>query len=53
VIGRTENGAETALELVLLPINQDGRTRIRALGLLAPLAPPYWLGEDPIVDMEL
>jgi len=53
VTGRTEKGAETELELLLLPINQDGRTRIRALGSLAPLAPPYWLGEDPIVELEL
>ena len=53
VTGRTEKGAETELELLLLPINQDGRTRIRALGSLAPLAPPYWLGEDPVVELEL
>jgi hypothetical protein len=53
VTGRTEKGAETELELLLLPINQDGRTRIRALGSLAPLAPPCWLGEEPIVELEL
>jgi hypothetical protein len=53
VTGRTKKGAEIELELLLLPINQDGRTRIRALGSLAPLAPPYWLGEEPIVELEL
>ena len=53
VTGRTEKGGESELELLLLPINHDGRTRIRALGSLAPLAPPYWLGEEPIVELEL
>lgn len=53
VTGRAEKGSETELELLLLPINHDGRTRIRALGSLAPLAPPYWLGEEPIVELQL
>jgi hypothetical protein len=53
VTGRAEKGTESELELLLLPINHDGRTRIRALGSLAPLAPPYWLGEEPIVELEL
>jgi len=53
VTGRTEKRAATELELLLLPINHDGRTRIRALGSLAALAPPYWLGEEPIVELEL
>jgi hypothetical protein len=53
VIGRTAKGAETELELLLLPIGHDGRTRVRALGSLAPLAPPYWLGEEPVVELEL
>ena len=50
VTGRTEKGAETELELLLLPIDHDGRTRVRALGSLAPLAQPYWLGAEPIVE---
>ena len=53
VTGRTEKGAETELELLLLPIGHDGRARVRALGSLAPLAQPYWLGEEPIVELEL
>jgi hypothetical protein len=32
---------------------RDGRARVRALGSLAPLAQPYWLGEEPIVELEL
>lgn len=41
VTGRTQRGAESELELLLLPIGPDGRTRIRAVGILAPLVPPY------------
>src|SRR4029079_6397086 len=41
------------LELLLLPIGHDGRARVRALGSLAPLAQPYWLGEEPIVELEV
>ena len=41
VNGRTEKGAETELELLLLPLGHDGRTRVRALGTLAPLVRPY------------
>jgi hypothetical protein len=29
------------------------RTRVRALGSLGPLDAPYWLGEYPVVDLEL
>jgi hypothetical protein len=53
VTGRTEHGAETELELLLLPISHDGRARVRALGSLAPLEAPYWLGEEPVVELEL
>jgi hypothetical protein len=51
VTGRTERGAETELELLLLPISHDGR--VRALGSLAPLEAPYWLGEEPVVELKL
>lgn len=53
VTGRTAEGEETELELLLLPIAHDGRTRVRALGALSPLIPPYWLGEAPVVELEL
>ena len=53
VTGRTTEGEETELELLLLPIAHDGRTRVRALGALSPLVPPYWLGEAPVVELEL
>ena len=53
VTGRTEKGAETELELLLLPISHDGRTRVRAVGTLAPLVRPYWLGEEAVAELEL
>ena len=53
VTGRIEDGAEVELELLLLPLSFDGRTRIRALGILAPLTPPYWLGEQPVIELDL
>ena len=53
VIGRTEDGTEVELELLLLPLSYDGQTRMRALGALAPVAPPYWLGEHPVIELDL
>jgi len=53
VVGRTEDGDEVGLELLLLPLAHAGQVRVRALGVLAPLTPPYWLGERPVVVLEL
>jgi hypothetical protein len=47
VLGRTQDGTETELELLLLPLVLEGHSRVRALGALAPLAPPYWLANAP------
>jgi hypothetical protein len=51
--GRTEDGAETDLELLLLPLAHIGHARIRALGVLAPLVPPYWIGAKPVTELTL
>jgi hypothetical protein len=53
VLGRTLDRTEAELELLLLPLALDGRTRIRALGALAPLTPPYWLGERAVTELNL
>jgi hypothetical protein len=50
---RTEDGAETDLELLLLPLARTGHARIRALGVLAPTNPPYWIGAKPVVELTL
>ncbi|MDI1342752.1 MAG: PAS domain-containing protein [Pseudolabrys sp.] len=51
--GRTADGAEIDLEMILLPLAHSGHARIRAIGALAPLVPPYWLGEKPLVALRL
>ncbi|MGH6727844.1 MAG: PAS domain-containing protein [Pseudolabrys sp.] len=49
----TEEGLETELELLLLPLAYSGHARIRALGVLAPIVPPYWIGAKPVVELAL
>lgn len=51
--GRTADGAEIDLEMILLPLAHSGHARIRAIGALAPLTLPYWLGEKPLVTLTL
>jgi len=51
--GRTADDSEAKLEILLLPLAHTGRARIRALGVLVPVVPPYWLGEKPVVELEL
>jgi hypothetical protein len=51
--GHAADGDTVDLELLLLPLAHSGHARIRALGVLAPAEPPYWLGEKPVVELEL
>jgi hypothetical protein len=51
--GRTADGSEVDLEFLLLPLAHIGHARVRALGILVPVVIPYWLGEKPIVELEL
>jgi hypothetical protein len=53
VTARTEDGAEADLELLLLPLAHAGHARIRAIGVLAPVVPPYWLGAKPVIELAL
>ena len=53
VTARAEDGADTDLEMLLLPLAHTGHARIRALGALTPLLPPYWLGGMPVVELTL
>jgi hypothetical protein len=41
------------LELLLLPLRHRGNSRERQIGVLAPLAAPFWLGANPIVRLAL
>ena len=51
--GRADDGAEVDLEMLLLPLAHAGHARIRALGVLAPLSPPFWLGSKPVTELQL
>jgi hypothetical protein len=53
LVGATADGSETDVELLLLPLAHTGHARIRALGVMAPLAAPYWLGEKPVTELSL
>lgn len=53
VTGRTADGTTIDLELLILPLAHQGHARVRALGVLAPFEAPYWLGEKPLVSLEL
>jgi hypothetical protein len=53
VTARTADGAQADLEILLLPLAYAGHARIRALGVLAPIELPYWLGEKPVTEFEL
>ncbi len=53
LVGRTEDDDEVELELLLLPLAHAGPSRVRVLGILAPLTPPYWLGEKAVIELEL
>jgi hypothetical protein len=53
VTGRAKGGVEVELEMLLLPLAHARQARVRALGALVPLARPYWLGEQPVGELEL
>lgn len=53
VTARVEDGITADLELLLLPLAPTGHARIRAIGVLAPSAPPWWLGAKPVVELTL
>lgn len=41
------------LEMLLLPLANDTRPEVRAIGALAPMAAPYWLGAKPVGALTL
>jgi hypothetical protein len=53
LVGRTADGAEVDLEMLMLPLAHAGHARVRGLGVLAPLSPPYWLGTKPVTELRL
>ncbi len=53
VTARTAEGSRADLELLLLPLYHRGKTHVRLLGVLAPLAVPYWIGAEHVVTLTL
>jgi hypothetical protein len=52
-VARTAEGSRADLELLLLPLYHRGRTHVRLLGVLAPVATPYWLGTEHVGTLSL
>jgi len=50
---RTVEGFRSELECLLLPLRHRGRPHQRMIGVLAPLAPPPWLGASRIETLDL
>ena len=53
LVGTTADGTEVDVEMLLLPLAHSGQARIRALGVLAPVAAPFWVGEKPVIELTL
>jgi hypothetical protein len=51
--GRTPEGHAADLELLLLPLRHRGRPGRRMLGMLAPVAVPFWLGSSRLELLSL
>lgn len=51
ITARTAQGEEAGLELLMLPVARNGLARIRAIGTLAPLAIPFWIGVRPVAEL--
>jgi hypothetical protein len=51
--GHAADGASVELEMLLLPLDRTGQDRTGLIGVLAPTAPTYWIGEKPIVEISL
>lgn len=51
--GRTGEGWSQDFELLLLPLRHRGEAPARAIGVLAPLSVPFWLGASRIQRLTL
>lgn len=51
--GTTANGANTAFEIILLPVRHNGSTQSRMLGAMTAVDAPYWLGVQPVIEQRI
>jgi hypothetical protein len=53
VAATTPDGRCVDLELLLLPLRHRGNSRMRQIGVLAPLATPFWLAGGTLGTLAL
>jgi len=51
--GVTATGKVLPLETLLLPLNHFDKRSRRLLGITIPLEVPYWMGEEPIIEVKI
>lgn len=52
-IAVTDSNREAVFEFMLLPLIHTGSTINRILGSITAIDPPFWLGAEPLVALEL
>jgi hypothetical protein len=52
-VATASDDCTTELELLLLPLLQQGPAHVRLLGALSPLKVPFWLGRSPVETLTL
>ena len=52
-VATASDDCTTELELLLLPLLQQGPAHVRLLGALSPLKVPFWLGRNPVETLTL
>ena len=52
-IAVTESNREAVFEFALLPLIHTGSTINRILGAITAIEPPFWLGAEPLIALEL
>lgn len=53
LVGRTDEGLTTDIEMLLLPLAYSRQARVCSLGVLVPTVPPFWLGAKAITELEM
>lgn len=51
--GGARDGRQVAFEAVFTPVGVDGRRTVQALGVMLPLAEPFWLGDYSLTVLKL
>jgi hypothetical protein len=52
-LARTETDRQAAFEFMLLPLIHTGPSINRMLGSITAIEPPFWLGAEPLISLEI